>query len=715
MAEAVQYDVFATLKVAGGANFTSDMGRAAGSADALQGALDKLHGGAERAWGGLQTLGGMAMGVVGKLAAVGTAAVTAAAVGSAAAMAATGQNLAMLEGKSIQLASVIAASTERSFASVQGETGALFAQFKMDAVQSAGGMADFVDTASKIAAPIVGAGRSMEELRQITKGVIATAPALGVEFQQAGSDVMRMLQGSAGADLPFFQALKSIPSLGIESAEAFNKLSPEKRIDTVKKALTNPAFLAASDAAGESFKGLWATAEDLMLTMGGLAMSPAFGVLKRNLGGITKTLIDGLGEGGPVKGALEKLGATAGYRFGQITSEIGKLFPDLNGSIESTVLWVDHLVDNGLARVVSATSWVVSHWPEITSGARDFAGWVSESADRAIDLVRTLGGGDLTKGLERAALLYGGAKVAGPTAQIALGTAQMAQGTAMAGKWAMGLMGGGAAAAGTAEVAAAGTAAAGAGASGSAAAAAAGGAVGGAGALAGGALAAGFAGFLATTYLAIEQDTFGFVRFLSDEWDKLMVAGERLWSSVQGVGRQFEALWEAGMKLYEAMKPLLGLFASLYAIPLAVAFEGIVTGATLAADGLTWLAQTLQLFAGYATEAIGPLTKLMDEIVDKLGLKKKTLAPVDEDMMRTFDAGGAGAPIITTSGAMAGGSSLPKKPPTASGKQQVEVTLKWDLGEGNEEAIYVRTRRDLTEALQNARSFVRSGPLPGRF
>jgi hypothetical protein len=25
------------------------------------------------------------------------------------------------------------------------------------------------------------------------------------------------------------------------------------------------------------------------------------------------------------------------------------------------------------------------------------------------------------------------------------------------------------------------------------------------------------------------------------------------------------------------------------------------------------------------------------------------------------------------------------------------------------------TRRDLTEALQNARSFVRSGPLPGRF
>jgi hypothetical protein len=715
VAEGIQYDVFATLKVAGGASFVNDMGRAAGSVDALQGAFDKLHGGAERAWGGLQTLGGMAAGVLGKFVAVGSAAVTAAAVGSAAAMAATGQNLAMLEGKSIQLASVIAAATERSFASVQGETGALFAQFKMDAVQSAGGMADFVDTASKIVAPIVGAGRSMEELRQITKGVIATAPALGVEFQQAGSDVMRMLRGSAGAELPFFQALKSIPSLGIESAEAFNKLSPEKRIDTLKKALTNPAFLAASDAAGESFKGLWATAEDLMMNMGGLAMSPAFGVLKRNLGGITKTLIEGLGEGGPVKGALEKLGATAGYRFGQITSEIGKLFPDLNGSIESTVLWVDHLVDNGLARVVSATSWVVSHWPEITSGAKAFAGWVSESADRAIDLVRTLGGGDLAKGIERAALLYGGAKVAAPTAQIALGTAQMVQGTAMVGKWAMGLFSSGTAAAGAAEAAAGSAGAAAAGASGSSAAAAAGGTLGGAGALAGGALAAGFAGFLATTYLAIEQDTFGFVRFLSDEWDKLMVAGERLWSSVQGVGRQFEALWEAGLKLYEAMKPLLGLFASLYAIPLAVAFEVIVTGATLAADGLTWLAQTLQLFAGYATEAIGPLTKLMDEIVDKLGLKKKTLAPVDEDLMRAFDAGGMGAPIITTSGTMAGGSSLPKKPPSTSGKQQVEVTLKWDLGEGNEEAIYVRTRRDLTEALQNARSFVRSGPLPGRF
>ena len=250
MADGIQYDVHASLKVTNASGFHADMSRAAGSANALQTAFDKVKGGAERAWGGLSSVAQMASSTVGSIVAVGTATATALAVGTSAGVAAAGKNLAMLEGKSIQLSSVIAAATERSFAGVQAETGDLFQKFKGDAVQSAGGMADFVDTASKIAAPILGAGQSMEELRNITKGVIATAPALGVEFKQAGSDVMRMLQGSAGADLPFFQALKSIPSLGIESAEAFNKLAPEDRIETIKEALTNPAFLAASDAAG---------------------------------------------------------------------------------------------------------------------------------------------------------------------------------------------------------------------------------------------------------------------------------------------------------------------------------------------------------------------------------------------------------------------------------------------------------------------------------
>lgn len=717
MAEGIQYDVFASLKVQGGATFASDMGKAAGSAAALQGAFDKVQGGAQRAWGGLSTLGDMALGVVGKVAAVGTAVATTVMVGSAAAIAATGKNLAELEGKSIQLNAVIAAATERSYADVSGEVSGLFQQFKADAIQSAGGMGDFVDSASKIAAPILGAGRSMEELREITKGVIATAPALGVEFKQAGSDVMRMLQGSAGADLPFFQALKSIPSLGIESAEAFNKLAPEKRIDTVKKALTNPAFLAASAAAGDSFKGLWATTEDLLTTMGGLAVSPAFEVLKRGMKSVTGTLIAGLDKGGPVRGALEQLGDTVGYRFGQIGTTLGRLFPDLNGSTEGTVLWVERLVDNGLARVVSATTWVADHWPEINAGAKAFAGWVSHAAGSALELVRTLGGGDLAKGVERAAMLYGGSKVAGPAAQVALGGAQMAQGAFKAGQWAWGLVGAGGAAAGAEAAGAAGAAGAAAGGSGAVGAAggAAGAALGGAGTLATGGLLAGAAAFVATTYLAIEQDTFGFVRFVSSEWDRMMVAGERLWSSLKGLGRQLESMWDAVMQLYESMKPLLGLFASLYAIPVVAVFEGLVNGTTMAADALSGLAQHLQLFASYATDAIGPLAKLMDEVVDKLGLKRKTLSPVDEDGMRRFDAGFAGAPVISTSGALAPGSGAGKKPPGSSAKQHVEVTIKWDLGEGNEEAIYVRSRRDFTETLRNAKSFVRSGPLPGRF
>jgi hypothetical protein len=231
-------------------------------------------------------------------------------------------------------------------------------------------------------------------------------------------------------------------------------------------------------------------------------------------------------------------------------------------------------------------------------------------------------------------------------------------------------------------------------------------------------LLAGAAAFVATTYLAIEQDTFGFFHFLGRQWDFLMEKTKELQRSASGLGRQLGALWDAAMNLYEALKPLLGVFASLYAIPLAAGFELIVTAATGAAEGLDYLAKTMQLLAGYATEATAGLTTFVDGLVDKLGLKRKTLSPVVEDgMRREMDVGMAGMPVISTSGAMAGvGTTKPKgKSPPAGGKQSVEVVLKWDLGEGNEDAIYVRSRRDITEMIKNAQGFVRGAPLPGRF
>lgn len=735
MADGIEYDVFATLKVAGAATFNADMGRAAKSADELQESFDRLGDGAQRAWSGISSLGGMAASVASKMVAVGTAATMAAAVGAGAAAVHVGKNLSMLENKSIQLTSVVAAATEQGFADVIGDTNKLFQQFKSDAVVSAGETENFIDTASKIAGPLLGAGKSMADLREITKGVISTAPALGVAFEQAGSDVMRMLQGGAGADLPFFQALQSIPSLGIKSAEAFNQMAIDKRIEIIRKALTNPAFLAASNAAGDSFSGLMSTTQDLLKTMGGLVVSPAFDVAKRGLKSLTSTLMEGLQEGGPVRTSLFWLGNTLGVRFGQIGDQLGRMFPDLNGSLASTVQWVDRLADQGLAKVVSATSWVATHWPEIADGAREFAGWVANAADRAVDMVRTLGGGDLTKGLERAALLYGAMHVAGPAANIASGASQMASGAASAGRWAWGLFGAGGAATaatGAGAAGAAGATAAGATAASTAAATGAGAAAG-SGAASGTAAAAGVAaGPVAAIAAAIGAVLLGAYKVITDSpyWS----FGEYIKSKLYDASHEFErfkvsiaALWDrlstlgrAIVDLGRALWPFVELIINMAPPVLAMVAAWTAFSAALdpALQGLTAITEALQGAASYLTMFAHKVTDFVDAIADKLGIRKGQLAPVDEDLMRdrfavTPDAR-FGAPVISTSGALSPGSAAPKKPP-AGGKQSVEVTIKWDLGEGNEDAIYVRSRKDITAALKSAQNFVRASPLPGRF
>lgn len=289
----------------------------------------------------------------------------------------------------------------------------------------------------------------------------------------------------------------------------------------------------------------------------------------------------------------------------------------------------------------------------------------------------------------------------------------MAQGAFRAGKWAAGLFGSGTAetaatlaatAAPTATTATTATTAA------TAATAATG-----AGALATGGLLIGAAAFLAVTYEAIEADTFGFVQVIQQSWAELKVSalglhqsGVKLWGSLGG-------LWDAVVKLYEASRPLIGVFASIYTIPLAAFFEGVLTAATAAAGALSTVATYLQMMATHATEGADKLALMVDKVANILGLKKYESPPEDRGRYALDMTNVGGLPISIPGALSAGtGSSSAKKPP-AGGGQKVEVVLKWDLGEGNEDAIYVRSRRDITDMIKNAQGFARGAPLPGRF
>jgi hypothetical protein len=52
-------------------------------------------------------------------------------------------------------------------------------------------------------------------------------------------------------------------------------------------------------------------------------------------------------------------------------------------------------------------------------------------------------------------------------------------------------------------------------------------------------------------------------------------------------------------------------------------------------------------------------------------------------------------------------------PDSKGGGGKQEIVIKWDLGDGNDEAIFMRTRREIVGAIQAAKGFVRSGPSPG--
>lgn len=718
--EGVQYDVSAVLKVVGAGTFKNELTQAGRSADDLESSLGRMASGAREIFGGLAGAASVAAKAFAGVATVGIGA-------GGMALHAIGKNLSMLEDKSIQLTGVVAAATESEYGKVAASTRELFEGFKKDAVTSAGETQDFVDTASKIAAPILGAGKSMAELQEITKGVISTAPALGVEFKQAGSDVMRMLQGSAGADLPFFQALKAIPSLGLDSAEAFNKLSPEKRIATIQKALTNPAFTAASDAMGNTWTGLLSTMQDQLKSLGGLIAGPTFevaqGIFKDLTGWLTGKL-----DASTLRNDIEGLGKTIAKRFTEAGQQLRRIFPALGGDAESTFRAIAQYADVGMGKLVTATKWVADHWTEIKDGASRAASAIERAATFAADLLKLVGGGDMVKGLERVAQGFVAVQAAQVAAPVVSGAMSIGQGIWGAGKALAGAAGatGAASAASTAGGAAAG----GAGLAG------AGGALATLGAFSAAVVGVGLAADQASKYLkeakgflnpqnALKNDQmqaigsafdeFGhgkrdmgdqemqalrqkYVDLAADIGENSAVAGQYVDSMIamhMDAVRQTNALKEE----VDQAGANFDVYSIADAYNKAVAHNNMAA-AKYAAAALIAGDQSAAALEQAGHALVGGYETFSQMIGDSSGASMKKL-------MEFFEKGKDGP------GGGAGDKKAPKSP-TASGGGKVQVELKIDLGESNEDAIYIRSARDFAQAFKNANGFVRGGsPLGG--
>lgn len=718
------YTVDAQLRLQGGGNFNAGMQSAAAKAMELDRSLAMVRGGLAQTGRGFLDMTETAVVTGVKIAAgVGAAAIAAGAVAGKAVF----DNLSLLEGKGIQLASVLAASTGVPFQVMQGESSKLFDRFRQDAITSAGETKDFIDIASKLAGPLAGAGKSMDQLHDMTAGVMNAAPSLGIAFDQAGSDVMRMLQGVAGVEQPLFRAMVAIPSLGIQTAEKFNKLSMEQRYQKIAQALSNPAFAAAATAYGSSWAGLRSTLEDIAKTAGGTLGGPMFEAAKRKLAAFNDATMKALGPDGRLGAALSTVGLSLATRFDQIGDQVGRLFPSLDEGASGFVSLLGRGVDAGLVRVRDGVAWIADHWSAISDGAHRFADGLGKAADRAESIVRAIGGGDLGVGMGRIAEMLAAKKAldfAGPAlgglAQAGSGGVGVVRALLAEGKAGAGVAGAAAGAAKTvgdvsqfsgaavpfmgigaaAVPVAAGTAEAGAGV-GAAAAGAAGGA-----SMLSIALAA-LVGAIALVIIPVTAAA-GALYLMRDSLTTVGTTAESTWGYVKAafgpVGDSFQRLgYQLGML---TSGPIAGLGSAVDGA-LSAAIRGAGAAAEVAAAGIEAVVDAMTAVVGAANAAAAAIGSLF--------AKAPTLAtgsPLDAPEARSFDFV---APNLAVSGptmAMTGGSAK-ASPKGGGGGGKQEITIKWDLGDGNEEAIYVKTRSDFERALRSATSVSRSSPLRG--
>lgn len=194
---------------------------------------------------------------------------------------------------------------------------------------------------------------------------------------------------------------------------------------------------------------------------------------------------------------------------------------------------------------------------------------------------------------------------------------------------------------------------------------------------------------------------------LREAWDSV---GYR-WKAFKGQG---EELSVAMGRLYNAAKPLYeaGL------VPMAAIIGGpltlVIIGATTVLDGLVSVMTALAMMG---TDAANAMAALITTMKDKLGIKDPPALDPTEDTgdVDKHSYGITGfTPIAgdTTSAAMREAFAPKKKAPDKA-TAKVVVELKWELGEGNEDAIFVKTRKDILDMFRGAAGTQRTSRLAG--
>lgn len=230
----------------------------------------------------------------------------------------------------------------------------LMSDIRKDAAALPGEFADFTAMAQTITAPLLNAGKGIEDIRNLTRDtVVATASLLGTDkarMEQGAREMAQLLEGHAGGHNALGTRL-GITTSTMVGSKAFNKATAEERYDFITKKLEKAK--ESMGAFQNSWSGLTSTMIDGVKMLLGRATMPLFERIKTEVGRINKL--------------LDK-------------PEAGAFADRVGNALVVAFNWL-----------VAKTEWIAKHWDAIAEVVRELADGLVKAFEKIAPIATKIG------------------------------------------------------------------------------------------------------------------------------------------------------------------------------------------------------------------------------------------------------------------------------------------------------------------------------------
>ncbi len=227
----------------------------------------------------------------------------------------------------------------------------LIEDIRADAKALPGEFSDFVQIGKSLAPAMVGAGKSMQELRDMTRQTaIAGANFLDSDFKTAGREMAMLIHGRASSHNTLGTNMGITATTQVNGKD-FNKATDDERIKFLNERLSKGDN--ALKAYERSWAGLTSTMTDGIKALLGRATLPLFDRIKQSISGINDILASGKAE--------------------KLADVIGR---DL-------VIAYDYLAEKG--------QYIAGHWAGIRDSAVKFGSEIRDAFEKIWPIVERIG------------------------------------------------------------------------------------------------------------------------------------------------------------------------------------------------------------------------------------------------------------------------------------------------------------------------------------